>query len=396
MPINTPTTIVGSLIVGSLLGFFAHDILVGGPQSQSQSQPDSDTRLTQGDADLVATLRAEKENLTAKISDLESELARQPLPKPTNEKPEQDQVAENKASDPIGPTFSSDELSQVLAKIDWGLLGTNMKDMVPLLAKLGEAINNGETPDLDDMAEIQRLNADLINIAKTISDGKVPGSGINGAFTHPVVVANQLSAVLSAAGQALNEDQRSALDRVMKEFAARDQNLRLAEGDSEFQLENLAQEARLKHEFYTQAKGLLNKDQFGVLYNEGSAGRTSLDMFDSGLMLGQYAKPMSATDAKSLAAKTSRAMTSQLGLTGEAATQLNGIISEWSKSYPSTYWETKADTLERKGMMKTSRIREALGRHVELTRMILGKITLTPAQRKKLIQGRLILVPIPR
>ncbi|MEE2888631.1 MAG: hypothetical protein VX951_14470 [Planctomycetota bacterium] len=394
MALNPRNAVLGSLVIGGLLGFFARDVFVSPEQGASQLDPDSS--MTQEDAGPVASLRSENAALTAKIRDLESELARKPLPKPSSEEPDQDQVAENKASDPVGPTFSSDELSQVLAKIDWSLLGTNMKDLVPLLGKLAEAINKGETPDLNDMAEIQRLNADLLNIAKTISDGKVPGSGINGAFTHPIVVANQLSAALNAAGQALDADQRSALDRVMKEFAARDQNLRLAEADSEFQLENLAQETQLKHEFYTQAKGLLNKDQFGALYNEGSAGRSGLDMFDSGLMLGQYAKPMTATDAKSLAAKTSKAMTSQLGLTGEAAKQLDGIISKWSQSYPSTYWETKADTLEHKGMLKTSRIREALGYHVELTRTILGNITLTPAQRQKLVQGRLILVPLPR
>lgn len=391
---NTPITVLTSLVVGGAIGFLARDLFVDDKLSPTQS--DGRESLGSDGLDSVKSLRAEIETLTAQNRDMQSALDRKLLAKAGADTTGEEGDAASKVPNPGGVSFESDEFHAVLAGIDWGLVGKNMKEMVPLMAKIAEAIAKGEQPDLAVAAEVQRLNADLIEAAKTISDGKVPGSGINGSFTHPVIVANQLSAALSAAGFALDGDQTATLDRVMKEFAAKDQNLRLAAEGAEFELENLAKESQLKHAFYTEAKGLLNKDQYGAIYNEATAGRAQLDMFDSSLMLAQFAQPLGANDAKGLAANVSRRYKSQLKLSAAAAQQLDKVMSEWSKSYPASYWDSKADGLEKSKLMKSSRMREALARHVELTRAILSRVDLSPEQRRNLIKSRNFLVPLPR
>jgi len=391
---NNPTAALASLIIGGGLGFLASQLLTGAPENKSGLGMTSEVNA--GATDPIASLRAENQDLKARIQEMESALARNPLKKPPEEESASDEAAQPDAADPVEVAFGSDEFAQALAKIDWGVVGTNMKDMVPLLAKLAEAIANGEQPDLEQVGEIQKLNAELLKLAQIVSNEKIPGSGINGAFTHPVLAANQIHAALSAAGHALDDDQHAALDRIMKEYAAKDSNLRIAEGDTEMQLEALAQEVQLKHEFYAQAKGLLNKDQFDTLYHNSSTGHAGLDLFGTGLMLSQYAKPIGVTSASQMATKTTQVMSSQLGLTGEAAKQLESTVSKWSQSYPASYWETKAGALERNNMMKTSRIQDALTRQVQLRQMILQNVTLTAAQRKQLQQGRQIFVPLPR
>ena len=391
---NNPAVIITSLLLGSAFGFFAHDLIVG--TQEGKPQAGQDTASSAGNTGPIASLKAKNQALRDKVLELESALARNPLEKPAQEEAAKDEVAQPDTDKPMEIGFGSDEFHQALATIDWGVVGGNMKDMVPLMAKLAEAIANGEQPDLEAVGDIQKLNAELLKAAKIISDQKVPGSGINGAFTHPVIAANQIYAALSAAGHALDDDQRAALDRIMKEHAAKDPTLRIAGSETEMQLEALAKEAQLKHEFYTQARGLLNKDQFDALYHKDTAGHSSLDLFGSGLMLSQYAQPLSVTGPEQMAQKTTQALSSQLGLTGDAAKQLESTISEWSRTYPESYWDTKASALEHNRMMKTSRIRDAITRQVQLRQMILQNVTLTAAQRRQVNRGSKFIVPLPR
>ena len=223
---STPITVLTSLVVGGAIGFVARDLFVDDKLSQAQSGG-VESSTTAGE-DSVKSLRAQIEALTVKSRDMQSALDRKLLAEADTDSSGKPEDALTEVADPAEVRFDSDEFHAVLAGIDWGVVGKNVKEMVPLMAKIAEAIAKGEQPDLAVAAEVQRLNADLVDAAKTISDGKVPGSGINGSFTHPVIVANQLSAALSAAGFALDGDQTATLDRVMKEFAAKDQNLRLA------------------------------------------------------------------------------------------------------------------------------------------------------------------------
>ncbi len=387
-----PITAISALLLGALAGFFSHDSLVGVSQTQVPTNADRvDTKVL---APETVTLRKENADLMTRISELESELERRQVPTVADSEVQSGSPAD--ATKVVEATFHSTQLDAVLAAIDWKTVGTNMRDMVPLLAKLGDAIGSGEKPDLDAIAELQRLNADLVNIAKIISDGDVPGAGTNGAFTHPVVAANQIAAVLDAAGLKLDINQRDAMNRVMSEYAALDHDLRVNEQGRETRLEVLLDEVRLKHDFYNDAKGVLNRDQFNALYNEKSSGRSQLDLFDTGIMLAQFARPLPVSGVEAFIAATNGVYQERLGLSGETAKQLGAVIAEWSQTYPSAYWGTKADSLEMNGMMKSSRIRIALARQIELTRSILGKVALSPAQREQLLSERMVLVPLPR
>lgn len=381
----------GALLVGATVGFFAHDYFT----TIEKPAPTGDRGTEVSDA-LPNPLRAENQRLLGQLEELRQDLARRAVEAP--KKVEATPVPESDAS--TTPTqevpLDFDEMHDLLAKIDWTVVGANMKDMVPMLAKMGEAIANGETPDLEVMGNIQRLNADLMTMAQLINEAKVPGTGINGAFTHPALVANQFSAALKAAGKELNPDQQHKLDRLMREFSARDQNLRLVEGDREFALESLLEEVSYKNDFYAQSKALLSDEQRATLYNEKSEGRSQLDMFDTSLMLAGLAKPIRASGPAEFAKSASAGLERGLKLGEGPSKQLASVIAEWTKGLPPNYWDTKADAMEQRGLMRSKRMRNALRRQLALTRMIVNRVDLTPEQRAQLLKNKTIMVPLPR
>ena len=253
----------------------------------------------------------------------------------------------------------------------------------------------GETPDLAVAGEVQKLNGELLKAAQKIMEGKIPGTGVNGAFTHPVVVANQFGAALKAAGLELSDAQKDSLDRAMKFYAAKDESLRLAEGDKDFKLEVLAEEAEFKAAFYAETRGMLTEEQKNALFSEHTSGQGGFDIFDSSLMLMSYARPVKVTDAADFAAKLSGRF-SKAPLDAAGRKKLDAIITRWTNELPADFWSAKAGPLDNKGAMSSSRIRNALARQTALFREIFANVKLSPAARAELEKSLRILVPLPR
>jgi hypothetical protein len=341
-------------------------------------------------------LQSENDRLQAELAGLKVELSRRKLAAAETEPaPEAKEASAGKPMTAIGVTFADERFQEALASIDWDLVGGSMKDMVPLLAKLAEAVANGETPDLAIAGEVQKLNGELLKAAQKIMEGNIPGTGVNGAFTHPIVVANQFGAALKAAGFELSKEQKESLDRAMKFYAAKDESLRLAAGDKAFQLEVLAEESQFKEAFYNETRALLTDEQRNALYSEHTTGRGGFDVFDSSLMLMEHAKPMQVTNAADLASKVQGGF-SKAKLDAGSRKKLDAIISRWANELPADFWSKKGSALDRRGAMSSSRIRHALKRQTALYREIFANIKLSPKERAKLAKSLRIMVPLPR
>ncbi len=386
-----------SLAAGAVIGALGWQVLQE-DGVQAPRAPASES----AQAGNFADLQAENSQLKQQLDDLQAKSLRRELEaEPAKTDGAAEAVATEgeiaaKAEAAYRVMFSDPKFKDVLAKIDWQVMGNNMKDMVPLIAELAESMAAGEPPSLELVGEIQKLNGDLLAIAGTIAEGDIPGEGINGAFTHPLVVANQLSATLQAAGLSLTEAQKQGLDVITKHYAAIDEGLRLSPDSDALGLENLLKEAEYKDGLYREARALLTPEQQKALYSEHSEGRLSLDMFDSSLMLGAYAQPLPVTDSKHLASILSREFVQDMSLSEAEGAKLDGIIQKWANNLPASYWSNKADALDMKGMMKSDRVREAMGYQVALMREILSKVDLNDAERAELMRSKTIVVPLPR
>lgn len=390
---------IGGLVVGAVVGgviwsMIQKDSTLAVPEARA---PSSEARPS-GD------LLLENARLKTEIADLRAELDRKKLAiameETKEETKEEEAPEESAAEDPGAPAaaavmFADAKYQKALASIDWDAVGVAMKDMVPLIAKLAEGMAAGEDLDLEIAGEIQKLNGDLLKAAKKIMEGKIPGTGINGSFTHPVVVANQLGAALKAAGLELSKEQRDSLSRVMRYYAVRDESLRLVEGDRELKIDVLAEEIEFKDAFYMEARSIMTEEQRKALFNEHSAGRVRLDVFDSSLMLVQHAKPVRCKNAVDLASTLSDRIASVVKLDAKSRKHLDAVMARWSNELPAEFWANKASTLDKKGMMSGSRVRAALKRQVALMRAILANVKLTPQARARLVNSMAIFVPLP-
>lgn len=349
----------------------------------------------------ASDLVAENNRLRQQIQNLEQAAERKRIQaeEAAAKAPEQDRPDQERDAAAAGstPPLEDPKLAKALNQVDWALIGNNLHEMQPMLAKLAEALAKGESPDLAAVGEIQKLNGDLMKLAQILVENEVPGAGINGAFTHPSVASNQIAATLAAAGLNLNEEQQQSMKKIMQYYAAKDQSIRLSEDSREFSVEGLLEEADYKDAFYKEAKALLSEEQgLGLGFSEAVSGRARMDLFDSSLMLSQFAQPIRCKDPGHLATRMFQTINGRAKLSPEAQKQLNGVLADWSGQLPRDFFMKPADTLSNQGMMKSSDIRAALRRQVDLFRMIDQKVDMSPADRAALKKQMAIFVPLPQ
>ena len=244
--------------------------------------------------------------------------------------------------------------------------------------------------------ELQQLNGQLLAQLQPLMDGEVPGTGINGTFTHPLVVANQVDQVLAAGDAPLSEDQSERLSAITNHYLAQDENLRVSAEGYELSLETILEETAMKAMFRQEVEQILSTEQHEMLYPEAVQDYNGLDMFGTGLVWAQVAKPMRVDGPQGAATRLLASFASGLQLGDDQQERLRPLLDNWSRSYPAEYWTDKANKLESKGMLKTSRTRMAAERQLALFKAILASGTLTPEQREKFVDNNRVFVPIVR
>ena len=390
--------VLASLTVGAIAGGFTWNSITGKRVEAGESQPFVAESAVEDPDALVADLRGEIASLKERNAYLEIGSQRHKIAEAEVEEPEVEEAEAVEAKPvEIVALFEDPEFGDALAKIDWQTMGINLHEMQPMLSKLAEAIANGDEIPLDLAGEIQKRNGDLVVIAKAIIDAKIPGAGVNGAFSHPSVVSNQIGAVLQAAGLSLDEGQQQSMERIRSFYAAKDKSLRITALSRDLGIENLLEEVVFKHEFYNEARAILSAEQREVLWNDASRGRTGLDTFDTGIVLAQYAKRVWVKDAGDLVARWSKMLGPGISKLDAAGQQtMNEIVSAYANGFPSSFWEYETDALDRKKMMKSSRVRHALRRQVDMMRQIIDAGLLSAEQLDSFKKKVFVLVPYRR
>ncbi|MHC4852973.1 MAG: hypothetical protein ACYTF5_13245 [Planctomycetota bacterium] len=281
--------------------------------------------------------------------------------------------------------------------VDWTKIGTNMQGMVPLLDELAKAMRDDpENIPLDLAGKIQQMNGVLLAQAQALTAGDVPGTGVNGAFTHPVMAANEVYFALKAAGTPLTESQTEALQKVMGYYSGRDASLRIDAAGHELSIETLAAEMEMKDAFYKEVDNVLGTEQRNAIRRDTSGGRIGLDLFSSGIGWAPYAAPVKVKDAADLANQVRGRLVHKVGLNQEQAVTAKKIIDSWANSIPEGYWANKADKLELVRFMRTKRVQQAARKQIQLFQRLMKEGNLTEKQRKTLAKQMVILVPLPR
>jgi len=267
--------------------------------------------------------------------------------------------------------FLPGEFEGVLREIDWGVVGTNMNSMLPLIQRLAEALAKGERPSPDAMQEIQKHNMPLVKVAVAL-DGRLPGSGINGTFTHPAFMANAIASTLEAAGKPLSEEQARALDKVGQEFLAADARRLKGYDERSLELQKVVDEVAIKDGSFEAAFAILSADQRDTLSPPVTRGRIQTDLFSSALMWVEHIQypPMTFRDREDLVQKVTTSIVDQYSIPDAKQGEAKSLAAELVDSLPREIVEKQPDPLEKQGLVKGSDLLAVARRQVAL----LGKL----------------------
>jgi cell division protein FtsB len=350
--------------------------------------------------DTSGALTAENERLRQRVLELErqnenlqaSRTAAPPEPAPA--------VVETAAAEqPAEPVvaalmFDDPQFADALGKVDWSLVGSVTKEMQPLLVELMAAMEkDGEVPQ-ELAIKIQQLNSQLVAQLPAILKAGLPGFGPNGAYTHPLFVANSLASTLAAAGLSLDATQRDAIAGLVRSFSVENQSL--SDQPREYDLEKLLAETEMKERFYDEVASRLTPEQYASIYPEGSTDYDGASLFRPSLMTRVYSDGVPVKDAADFARVASNRLGEELGLDEATSTKVRSIVESMAARSPELF-QTPANVTETKlRMLRSGRTTAALKQQIAFLREVQRQVKLSPEQLRKLAGLKRVLVPLPR
>ncbi|MHC5036261.1 MAG: hypothetical protein ACYTHM_03015 [Planctomycetota bacterium] len=106
--------------------------------------------------------------------------------------------------------FGLGEKTPIFDQADWKDLSGHMLALGKAIPKLAEEVAKGNRPSDATMRAIQKHNAPLAVFAVQASE-ELEGTGPNGSYTHPAVIANMIRSALVGAGDPLTPEQEIAI-----------------------------------------------------------------------------------------------------------------------------------------------------------------------------------------
>lgn len=378
----------GALAIAAVAGAAAWSLLADRTAVVADS-PNAPTA-----ADRTADLEAEIARLNQRLAEASSNRT---AAAPTAAEPAATPAAAAPAALPpvsAAAAFTDARYAEALAKIDWAKIGAVTKEMQPLLVELlRQAAENGK-PSTELALKVQELNGRLVSQVPAMLAAGAPGFGPNGAYTHPLFVANSLAATLAAGGKTLDANQLAAIDGLVRSFAA--ENDALAGAPRGFDLERLLAETEMKDRFFAEVTSRLSPEQQAMLYPKEMAEYDGANLFGTGLMVRPYTAAIPSKDPADFARLATNRLTEDLGLDDAASARVRGIL-EASAARATDGFSMPVDATERTmRMMRKGRASAALRAQLDAMRAIERDGGLTAEQLAKLRKAQQIFVPVPR
>ncbi|MFK7743332.1 MAG: hypothetical protein AB8H80_23655 [Planctomycetota bacterium] len=389
----------GVLMASSLTVAVVAGVITWQAMARTETASDGELVTLEAQADGSRFLAAENEDLRNRIARLEDEnrdlrmvADRHAAPVLQQESAEQPDAVPDPA---VGMTFSDPRYADALAKVDWAKMGKTTHEMSPILAELVAAMTKeGAEIPMELAIKVEQLNSHLLGQVPALMEAGVPGFGVNGSYTHPLVVANTLASTLAAAGHSMTPEQQDRMSSLVSVFSKEAQAI--ADTPHDLPLDQLLAETEMKERFFGEMKGALTMAQSGAIYPEGSQAYEGGSLFNTGVVMRPTMKPVSVKNAAEFASKVSRNLGEKLGLDPATTKQVQDIISRVSSA--AELWRHSAAPAEtsQAHFLRSGRSLTALRNQVVWMRQIRQLPNITPKQREKLGQMTRVLVPLPQ
>jgi hypothetical protein len=243
-----------------------------------------------------------------------------------------------------GPKYPFPAHAEAFADVKWGEMGDAVFHMGPLLAELADSMRKGEGLP-SSIGDLQRWNGPLLTTGLELNRKGVPGTGVNGSFTHPSVLVNMVHSALIAGGQPLDEAQSQQVGKIGRAYAAEDERQRAAFDEHTLGIEKVVAEARLKERFYAELDALLTPAQRDVLHPEAVRGRASLDLFSSGLVLAQVCRAVRFATREELAQELVKIARVHFQVGDDQIGILQEEAARWAQSFDQAWLFEPPDAL---------------------------------------------------
>ena len=272
-----------------------------------------------------------------------------------------------------GPRFAFAQFGK-LNDVDWKSVGENLNAISPICGEIAEAMSKGEdsTPLQGKAAQ---HNGHLINAAIKII-GQVPGTGVNGAFTHPAFQVNAIAAALEAAGKPLTPEQATALEKLAREFT--DEDARRLEGYKEtaFALQKVIDEADLRRRFFEAAFAAISEDQRNALTPPATRGILGLDLYSDGLLWATVMRVVPFRHEAALGDSVTRMLEGGMKIPTEQTEALRAVVGRWVADLPASLRDPPEGEQGGRGRTHVSLVRLAAARTLALAESVVTDLKL--------------------
>ncbi len=313
------TTVTASVItlgLGLGVGWFANSMVGRVDDSSIEREagpqhPGEDLRAPSGDLPRLEGSPTSKREaaLTAELKTLREQLNALTAEKAALEK---ERLAALQPFDPkalrfglVGPTPNFD-------KADWDQLAIHVSEMAKILPRLRDDLAAGKELGPDVAQAIGEHNTPLAIFAISTAD-ELKGTGPNGAYTHPAVIANLMRAALLAANDPLSPAQELAIVTLGNAWTADAEHVAKSLSPEAPALAATVAEVDAKQRFLESVKAQLTTSQRVLLFHPGTEGRLGIDLFSPSLVYMLHTDA-GVLDAEALPAKVIAALIGGAGL----------------------------------------------------------------------------------
>lgn len=340
-----------------------------------------------------AQLRERIRQLEQQSVDLQAAMVREPAADgPPVEEPPPPPPEEPVPAKP-GAVFTDDAHADLLAALDWQMMGEVTHEMGPMLVELAEAMEKDGKLPMDVIAKVQALNSKLVAQVPALMASGMPGSGPNGAYTHPLISANILAKTLDAAGLAMDAGQRAEIAGLVRSFSAEAQAV--ADSVHDLDLERMASEVETKDRFFREVSSRLTPEQYRVMFPDGADRFEGTSLFHSSLFTRPFTEGVPASNPAEFARSVSFKLGEQIGFDDAASSQVRAIVERMSGS--PELWQHKATNVETElHMLRGGRTQAAMRNQIAIMREIAQRVPMTAEQKQKFLSMKYLLVPLPR
>ncbi len=250
--------------------------------------------------------------------------------------------------------YTPNEHADALKGIDWNSTGQAIVKLNPLLVKLAESIAAGK--EFTELGELSKWNTPLALNAVQAARKGVPGTGPNGAFSHPSLLVNMVHAALVQGGKPLDEGQEKNLRAIADRFLASDSERMSRYDENTFGIQRLVDEAALKTSLYGDIDAMLSEEQREILHPAAVRGRCGIDLFSPGIVFYTLYRPTRYDTPQALASTLTANVMAHFKLPEDLRSAVSELASDYAASFPSGYLDEDPDPLVRSQLINPGMI----------------------------------------